>query len=353
MSGACLWLLLHALIALVVVRKLKRRRVQQLVGQEARRGRHPHGGEAPQKCALGRPPPKLYTDCRPVPADNYTRHTIIQNRLHESDRWGNVLSIYWAARAWAQLNGLHYRLLQPPRRGWMRHLPAAVRNDYCAVDWDASRVFCEACPAVEMRYVHECFAFWTRALATVRRDTRAAVAAHLARLDARARATPVAVPLRGVRGAWLLYDRCEACDHRLHGPYQFRLYDVLPASAPVAVYYWPQAGACGRLQRARNAYIQRRRPLARVQPLPSAGRPAGRGPPALPRLRGAGVRGERDHRRGRQQLGPVERRRRQHRRRVLGGAAQLQRGRPARALRAAPEPARRRRAGPVAGGLRK
>lgn len=216
------------------------------------------------------------------------------------DRLGPHCAADWMARAIAELLGIAYRGSHWGKATgtWIERLPTAATANPAAANRSALDLACSRCAWLTeqdlWRDAHECFiGGWMAILPTIRRETRAALVAF-----ADASSTPIPVlgsatalsplgvpgsntgkpPPRECSSHWLLYDRCELCHHKAHGPNQFSLYDAIPESEAACVYYVADDGlgahpnahlpptnvSCGWWQQQRNAHILSIRPQSRI-----------------------------------------------------------------------------------------
>lgn len=182
-----------------------------------------------------------------------------------SDRWGNVISPYWAARTIAELGGYDYRGEAFGEGTWMYHLPTKAK----ARPQVQSELFNRVCTC-DFEFFHACTYSAGYIADTVATDTRMAIRTHAKTLSNK---TQRAI-FDWKRTDWLIYDRCcLVCPPQ--GFVNIHAFDVLPQTGNYTIYTLTQknadkhegAGLCGKLHQLRDAYIRRHNPNVTIVPL--------------------------------------------------------------------------------------
>jgi len=199
----------------------------------------------------------------------------VTNDCH--DCWGNMLSPYWAARAYAELGGYAFEGGPiGPENGWMRYLPTEVAaqdpkpkelHRFCNCTYGHS-------PAKRIYlYFHRCNG-WGDIYQTIRNDTRNALQLFMETQNSSQKHK--AVGLFGDKD-WLVYNRCNIFNHAEQGFGSVDVYDAIPSTGKFTVFtlsnYGRRGGVedqglCPELDQVRDKRIKWRNPNLRIVSLP-------------------------------------------------------------------------------------
>jgi hypothetical protein len=155
---------------------------------------------------------------------DHTRKRVRYSPVH-SDRWGNVLSPYWQARAVAHLANYTYHGGAFAPDTWMRHLPTNVTPaPNCQPDAEGFGRMCrDAGPKCDaMVYAHKCVGGWNLIVPAIQAGTRHALERDQAEGGVQLR--------EWLQSDVVVYDRCAedtVCGHPEHAPLGFSALAVL------------------------------------------------------------------------------------------------------------------------------
>lgn len=204
--------------------------------------------------------------------------TLKKSSIYYSSRWGNVLSPYWAVRAMAELGGYQYSGAIFGYGTWMQFLPRRVDAPSSGRPARLVRA-CQEC-GENFHYFHRCYHGWGEIVATIRNDTRMALAQYA-----------VTRPTEERDGYeklfqpndWLIYERCCILCHAEHGFGGLRTYDSIIAArggGNFTVFTLTQnqiddagnegMGLCHSLRQKAMQSIQRRHPNVQIVVLENA-----------------------------------------------------------------------------------
>jgi hypothetical protein len=183
----------------------------------------------------------------------------------KSNNWGNLLSLYWAARAIAELGGYEFHGYKLGRETWMEYLPTHV-----AARKPRPEVFQRACACPHMQFFSRCIYGWSEIAQTILNDTRSAIYKYAEKRPQQERDKVFGV---FESDSWVIYDRCQIFGHSLFGFTTLRAYDVIPSSGNFTIY-----AISGRredpfnytddLHNERDKYLKSRNPNVNIVRLP-------------------------------------------------------------------------------------